>query len=116
MPPKVESYGFGWIVINGKRYGSDVVILPDRVVEGWWRREGHRLGLEDLKEALESKPEVLVVGTGYYGVMKVPGETLEELKSRGIRVVVEPTEKAWKIYNEFAEKGVRVAAAFHLTC
>ena len=43
----------------------------------------------DLNEVLETKPEILVVGTGYYGRMKVPKETNRipyELRDRSIRL------------------------------
>jgi len=29
--PKIESYGFGEIVIDGRRYSSDVIVYPERV-------------------------------------------------------------------------------------
>jgi hypothetical protein len=33
----IGPYEFGAIVINGKRYKSDVIVLPGRVIDGWWR-------------------------------------------------------------------------------
>ena len=115
-PPKVDSYGFGEMVVDGRRYTSDLIIRPDGVLDGWWRKEGHRLHLEDLDKALEAEPEVLVVGTGYAGLMKVPKDVREALSARGIEVVVESTRKAWRTYNRLVEEGRRVVAAFHLTC
>jgi hypothetical protein len=44
----ITSYDFGHIIIDGKRYTSDLIVFPDRVKVGWWRKEGHRLQLEDL--------------------------------------------------------------------
>ena len=41
---------------------------------------------------------------------------LEELKERGIEVVVEETRRAWRTYNELASSGRKVVGAFHLTC
>jgi len=116
MAPRVESYSFGEIVIDGRRYTSDVIIRPDGVLDNWWRKEGHKLHFEDLDKALEVKPEVLVIGTGYAGLMRVPKEVRQKLAEAGIEVVVQSTRKAWKTYNELVEKGRRVVAAFHLTC
>jgi len=90
----IESYGFGRITINGRRYSRDVIIFPDNVKDGWWRREGHRLSLEDLKDVFEAKPEVLVIGTGYSGLMKVPQEVKDYVKSKNIQLIVENTRKA----------------------
>ena len=114
--PRVEAYSFGEIVIDGRRYTRDVIIRPDGVLADWWRKEGHKLHMEDLDKALEAEPEVLVVGTGYMGLMKVPDDLLAELRARGIEVVVETTREAWRTYNKLAEEGRRVVGAFHLTC
>ena len=43
----------GW---TGLAYSSDVVITPEGVQDGWWRKEGHNLAIEDLDK--------LGVGTG----------------------------------------------------
>ena len=112
--------------MDGKEYRRDVIIYPEpagpnrasaaaRVDGSWWRKEGHRLDKADLDAVVKARPEVLVVGTGYNGCMKVPAETLEFLKNVGIEVYAEPTEKACQKYNEL--KDVRkVVAALHLTC
>ena len=114
----IESYSFGVIVIDGKRYTSDVIVLPERVISGWWRKEGHRLAVEDLKEVLEveAKPEVLVVGTGYSGLLRVPREVEQHLKREGIELVAQPTREACETFNRLLSQGKRVAAALHLTC
>ncbi len=116
MAPRVQAYSFGEITIDGRRYTSDVIIRPDGVLDGWWRKEGHKLHYEDLDKALEAEPEVLVIGTGYSGLMKVPEEVRRKLEEEGIEVIIQDTRKAWKTYNELVEKGRRVVAAFHLTC
>jgi hypothetical protein len=112
---KIEHYSFGKIKINGRTYTSDVIIFPNRVNPSWWRLEGHLLQIPDLKEIMAERPSVLVIGTGFYGTMKVPGETLDYLKSNNIEVYVKNTREAVDFYNEISEKRPTVAA-FHLTC
>ena len=46
--PQIESYRFGHIVIDGQSYTRDVILLADRVIPNWWRKEGHALYPEDL--------------------------------------------------------------------
>jgi len=111
----IESYDFGQIIINGHRYSRDVIIFPDHIKDGWWRREGHKLSLEDLKEVFEAEPEVLVIGTGYSGLMKVPQDVTDYVKSKNIELVVENTRQACQTYNRLCQSR-RVIAAFHLTC
>ena len=114
----IESYDFGSIVIKAKRYTSDVIVFPERVIKGWWRKEGHRIYIEDLKEILnhEPKPEVLVVGTGYYGIVKILPEVETVLKSQRIELVAQPTKEACQTFNKLLKSNRQVAGAFHLTC
>jgi hypothetical protein len=112
----IERYAFGQITVDGQTYTRDVIITPDRVWDGWWREEGHRLSIADLEEALKAQPKVLVVGTGYYDMMQVPSETREKVRKRGIDLHVLPTRRAWKLYNQLASGERKTVAAFHLSC
>lgn len=113
---KIEKYDFGEIVINGKRYLRDLIIFPDKIKENWWRKEGHLLCIDDLKEVIEYKPEILIIGTGYSGIMKVPEDVIKELEKNNIKVIVKNTKEAVNLFNEYIEKNKRVVCALHLTC
>lgn len=116
MPaPRIESYRFGNIVIDGQAHTKDLVILPDRVVGGWWRKEGHTLHPDDLAVVLKAAPDVLVVGKGTFGRMYITQETEQALQAAGIELVAQPTQKAVETYNRLREER-KVAAALHLTC
>jgi hypothetical protein len=111
----IEAYRFGRMRIDGGTYTADVLVFPDRVKSDWWRREGHKLSVEDLDEVLQAKPEILVVGTGYYGRLKVLPETAAHLQREGISVIAEKTGDAYHTFNELSP-AKRVLGAFHLTC
>ncbi|MBM4041958.1 MAG: hypothetical protein FJ290_25975 [Planctomycetes bacterium] len=115
MAAEIESYSFGRIVVGGQEHTTDLLLLPERVVGGWWREEGHSLSVADLAEALAAKPETLVVGTGANGRMDVPRATRDAIEAAGIRLVVETTAAACQTYNRL-RTSARVAAALHLTC
>jgi hypothetical protein len=112
----IDSCNFGQIIIDGQRYTSDVIVFPDKVKADWWRKEGHRLCVEDIKEILEEKPNVLVVGTGYSGLVKILPETEKYVKSRGVELIAQRTGEAYKTFNRLVQSGKFVIAAFHLTC
>ena len=116
MVLKVESYGFGRIRVDGKTYHEDLIILPDRVLESWRRARGHELRLDDLKEVLGADIDCLVIGTGYYGMVKVLNEVAEYFEKKGVEVVIKPSREACEAYNERVDAGKRVALALHLTC
>jgi len=111
----IDSYAFGKIVVDGRTYTSDIIIFPDRVKGNWWRREGHRLHTEDIEEVVNEKPEVIIVGRGYSGLMEISRETAEHLKAKGIELIAESTGKATELYNKLS-KSRKVVAVLHLTC
>jgi hypothetical protein len=112
---KIDSYSFGKVVIDGKTYTSDIIIYPEKVDPSWWRKEGHVLQLEDLPQALVAKPDMLIIGTGAYGVMRVPQDVVDRIVDQGIEVIVQRTSPAVDTFNAMRSAKV-VIAALHLTC
>lgn len=111
----VDSYQFGQVVVNGRKYTSDVIIFPDRVRDNWWRKTGHQLCLDDIAEVMTENPQVLVVGTGASGLVKVLPEVQQVVEAQGIKLIAEPTDKACNTYNQLCHSQ-KVLAALHLTC
>ena len=111
----IDSYNFGEIVIEHKKYTSDVIIYPDRVDDSWWRRQGHQLQIEDVQEPLSKNPEVLVVGTGASGCLEVLPQTRAHLKALGIELIAKNTSEACHAYNRLSGSK-SVIACLHLTC
>jgi hypothetical protein len=101
----IDSYSFGSIQIDGKGYAMDVILMG-----------GHVYAVEDFEDLLAAAPEVVVLGTGYFGRVKVLDETLTALAEAGSEIVVERTGGAVEAFNRFAGEGRDVAAALHLTC
>ncbi len=116
MAPRIDLYDFGVIIIDGKAYRSDVVITPSGVKNNWWRLEGHRLQLPDVRDYLAEDYDVVVIGTGYEGFMRVDPEVVAEFRRRGKEVYVARTTEAVEIYNRLALEGKKVLAFLHLTC
>lgn len=111
---KIETYDFGRITISGNSFTSDVIIFPERVLSPWWRKEGHYLQLVDMKEIINYKPEVLVIGTGYSGQMRVAPEVDAKLRELNIEYHIVDSRKGTELFNSI--ESVRKVGAFHLTC
>ncbi len=115
QPPSLSDYAFGGISVDGEHLREDLIVGPDGVVPSWWRKRGHRLQLADMDAIFAADPEVLVVGQGYFGRMKVDSSVVVELKRRGIELRAEWTPNAVETYQRLRERR-RVVAALHLTC
>lgn len=113
--PRIEDYQFGYICIDGQEYNKDLIILPDKIVTNWWRKSGHNLSIDDLKEVFNAAPEILVIGRGSVSRMEVPNDTINALVAAEIEVKSLPTKEACEFYNKLRDQRV-VATALHLTC
>ena len=106
----------GYMTVRGTKYSQDLKIIQGRVKDNWWRREGHRLSAEDVDDILSAEPNILVVGTGYAGAMRVPASFRRTVEGHGIKIIAENTSEAVAIFNRLFAGGDDVAGAFHLTC
>ncbi len=111
----IEDYKFGHVKISGTEYNSDVICHAGQVTD-WWRETGHKVSENDIQRLMQEKPAVIVIGTGAYGLMRVPRETRKLIEDAGIELVTKRTAEATKVFNQLQEESVDVAIAMHLTC
>jgi hypothetical protein len=115
--PRLSDYRFGRIKVDGSEHTRDLIVLPDRVVADWWRRDGHSLVMEDLDEVADELPARLIVGCGHDGRLRPDPGVAEALARRGVEMEPLRTAEAVRRYNELAATNpAAVAAALHLTC
>jgi hypothetical protein len=113
----IDEYSFGKMVVDGEVYNKDLIITPKKVIPNWWRGKGHKLQIKDLQEVLEEqKPEILVVGKGKFGMLKISKEMEDYLQEQDIVLYEKESGKATQKFNKFLNEGRNVVGAFHLTC
>lgn len=112
----IDEYTFGKIIINGTPYTSDIRIIRGRVFPDWWRERGHVVSVRDIEEILSAEPDVLVLGTGFYGAVKIDPPVKQILDDRDIRLIALKSGEAATELNRLADARANVAAGFHLSC
>jgi len=112
----IQDYSFGQITINDQQYTKDVEVRWNGEVLDWWRNQGHVFALTDLERSLEQQPEVIILGTGVYGVAQVSVEVEKEMEKLGVELIIEKTGEAVKVFNKEQGAGKKVIGLFHLTC
>ncbi|MBC7097528.1 hypothetical protein H5T52_00145 [Candidatus Bipolaricaulota bacterium] len=111
---RLSGYRFGRIQVEGEVWTQDIMVLTGQV-RPWQRREGHRVHPEDLEAALAEGPELIIVGTGFSGLLKLTPEAEESTRRRGIELLATKTAEAVEAYNELSPTK-RTCALLHLTC
>ncbi len=113
---RIEKYSFGSITIDGRTYKADLIIYPDKVQENWWRKSGHTLHVDDIREILDEPPDVLIVGQGDSARMELDSRVKDVLNRLQVELFAAATGPACTKFNELSESGKKVVAALHLTC
>lgn len=111
---KIDDTKFGEITVNGKPYDSDMTVFWTGKVS--YRAKEHTLEVGELLAALRPGPEVVVVGTGQEGAIRIAPEVNQIAEQKGITMYAEKTPKAVKLFNAFSDQGKKVVGIFHVTC
>ena len=113
--PMIDRFEFGAIVIDGQTYNFDVTIFPDGAVEQWQHKDEHVLRPKDADKIISAEPEVVIIGLGTVGNLKVRPKAEKRLQQAGIEVMAYKTNKACETYRELRNQR-KVAAVLHITC
>jgi hypothetical protein len=108
---RIDGTEFGNITIDGKRYGHDVVIRLTGEVVNTAPHISYRRTRQ--KFVFEKGAELLVVGSGQEGNVRLSPEAGAYLAKKGCEIAIQPTAKALRIFNETRRKKVGL---FHVTC
>jgi len=118
--PSIVRARFGEVIVGDKAYNRDVYITADGTVKKRKKelaREeyhtAHTLGPSELEKVCRGGPEIVFVGTGESGSLKVSEEALRYLSQRSIECKAVPTPQLAEVYNKSAK---RKAAVIHVTC
>jgi len=111
---KFDGTRFGSVTVDSKKFHHDVSVDPDGNIA---RREGdHKVSADEIRSILGSNPEVIVIGTGQFGCVKLSEEAAKVAEAHGVEVFRARTPRAIKKFNEQVDEGKRIAAIVHVTC
>jgi uncharacterized protein len=105
----ITGYGDGYVMINGQRRDSSVVVLPERVID-WPAQRFSALTAEDFAFLSQLQPEIVLLGTGARQRFPHPRLTAALAKS-GIGIEVMDLQAACRTYNILVAEERKVAAA-----
>jgi len=111
---EINSVKFGEITIDRKVYYSDMTVWWDGKIE--YREKSHEFGMDEFLRLLERGPEIIVIGTGIEGIVKVPEEVEQAAKDKGVEIFRDTSPKAAEMFNGFIADKRKAVAVLHSTC
>ncbi|MCJ7804844.1 MTH938/NDUFAF3 family protein [Patescibacteria group bacterium] len=118
---KIEKVYWGKVKVNGQVY-HQVLIIGDEVLEREKNKlenlfgTTHQIGEWEQKEILSGKPEVILIASGWNGLLKVDGEFKKKVENLGIELKVVLTPKLISEYNQLIKQDKKVNCLIHTTC
>jgi len=117
---KIDSFNSGFIVIDGKQYVYDVIILPDGTVkerEADKKRSGsHKITEKEIANLRSLAADTSIIGIGASGNAKLEDAAMNFLMNYNFKPIILPTASAVDKFNQLTGEGKRVAALIHITC
>lgn len=106
----IDTLGDDHVTINGHRYETSLIVLPDQSPADWEVRRFELLTAGHFTHLAGLRPELVLLGTGTR--QRFPSAALyADLIRAGIGIEVMNTGAACRTYNVLAAEGRRVAAA-----
>jgi uncharacterized protein len=102
-------YGAGYVLVNGARHESSVIVLPERVI-AWRAADFASLREEDFAELVSLAPQIVLLGTGPSQRFPHPS-LLRSIAAARIGIEVMDLHAACRTYNILAAESRAVAAA-----
>ncbi|MGD0184048.1 MAG: MTH938/NDUFAF3 family protein [Roseiarcus sp.] len=116
----IDATEFGSITVDGKTYDHDVIIRLSGKVEKRRKRlskqqygTSHVISKEEAKFVFEDGCDLLIVGAGQEGNVRLSPEASAYFDKKRCHVLLEPTPEAIRTFNRSSERKV---ALMHVTC
>jgi uncharacterized protein len=104
------AYGDRYVVVNGRRIETSVIVLPDRIVEDWGATGFDALDTAHMARLAGLDSEIVLLGTG--PLLRFPRpELMRPLVQAGRGLEVMDVQAACRTYNILASEARKVAAA-----
>ncbi|GAH07788.1 unnamed protein product, partial [marine sediment metagenome] len=94
---KINGTKFGEITINGKPHDSDMTVYWNGKMS--YRTKEHTIELGEFIELLKAGTEIVIIGTGQVGVVKIMPEVVQWAEDKKVAIYTEKTPKAAEIFN-----------------
>ena len=118
--PKIDSFSFGSIVVDGKKYRRDLIFLPAGTVKqrkgGFWMFGDHNIKREEIEELFQAGAQVALVGIGTSSKASVSDEAKKYVEEANLDVSILSSTDAVGKWNQMLDQGKKVAALIHITC
>ncbi len=118
---RIDSVEWKKITVDGKEY-QQVLIIGDQVLERDSEKlhqlfdTTHKIGDWEEELLFSGKPEIILIGNGFDGVLEVSEKFKVQSSKLEIELKILKTPQAVEEFNKLSEEGKKLNALIHTTC
>lgn len=118
---KIDKVSWAKAKIDGKEYWQ-VLVIGEKIIPREVERVKQEYGTDhavadwEQKLLLSENPEVILIASGWSGILRVEEEFKKKVEETGAELRVVLTPRIVKEYNQLITEGKRVNALIHTTC
>jgi hypothetical protein len=117
---KIDSFNFGFIVVDDKQYSRDIIIQPDGTVldrhPGKGRLGSHTITKSEIEALMKDPSDAILIGNGVQGMARLAHDAESYLLKPNLNIEMASSPEIVKKYNQHVDNGEKVAALIHVTC
>jgi len=118
---KIEKVSWAKAKINGQTYHQALIIGEKALERDKDKLENlfgttHEIGDWEQKELMSNEPDVILIASGWQGVLKVKEDFQKKLEKKGIELKVVLTGNFPREYQRLINEGKKVNGLIHTTC
>lgn len=110
--PRIENYTFGELCIDNRSYQTDIIITAQGEIKQRDTKytltfqSRHTISLEEIVVLCEEEPEVIIIGTGEHGRVRLSQEAEQYLQKQQIEIIIGRTPVIIEKYNKCTKKKI----------
>ncbi|EKD77127.1 MAG: hypothetical protein ACD_42C00472G0003 [uncultured bacterium] len=106
---QIKSFSPGKIVVNSDVLTTSFIISPEKLIKNWHPQTTDQITDDDLKQLLETKPDIILLGTGEKSVI-LPATKIAVLLEKQYHVECMNSVAACRTYTILIAEGRKVVA------
>lgn len=104
------AYGEGYVSVNGRKFATNLTVLPGKVFENWTLASFESLAEPDFEFLAGLEADIVLLGTGATCRFP-PGRLMRPIAEKHVGLEVMDSHAACRTYNILVAEGRKVACA-----
>src|SRR3989344_8006502 len=105
----IQEFKLGSFFVDSKHFIGNIKIA-DNKIRYWDRPDDYTLEMDEIESVLKLSPNVIIIGTGAGGLLKVSDAIKQRILRNNIEIVIDKTQNVINLINSLSKEKKKFAA------